>query len=197
MTNTLEYKSGIMVKPGQNPRITPEDVETVFKKREDIAEPLTASEIGDMLNCTRRTALNKLNQLEEAGTVKSKKVGGRAKVWWVRVDRDDIEGHTRGVEGTSQRREATKNVFYDIDLPGNGENLEQRRAAVREIYEYLKERGKGQRSDFKEVVDVESTGYASFNSFYTNCLNNGAVLANFPDIESPGEGGHVYRYVGD
>jgi hypothetical protein len=200
MTNTTEDKGENMVKPGQKPRITLSDVEAVFEARHDVAEPLTASEIGDELNCTRRTALTKLDRLLENGTVESKKVGGRARVWWLPVDRADLEGHTESVETDTQRREATEELFYDIDLPGSGENLEGRREAVRDIYEYLKEHGKGQRADFKDVVDVEATGYGGkdpFNSFYVNCMENGAVLARFPDIEPPGEGGHVYQYVGD
>ena len=85
-------------------------------------------------------------------------------------------------------------LFPQLDLPGSGDNLEGRRDGVRAIYEYLKEHGKGRRSDFKEVVDVEKTGYATFNSFYTNCVDNGGLLADLPGVKSPGEGGHTYRY---
>ncbi len=62
-----------------------DDVSAVFKSREDYAEPLTAREIADELDCSRRTALNKLHQLEEQTDLKSKKVGGRSRVWWIPV----------------------------------------------------------------------------------------------------------------
>lgn len=192
----MEHKGENMVKPGEKPRITLRDVEAVFKERNDVGEPLTATEIGEELNCTRRTALTKLNRLEENDAVESKKIGGRARAWWVRVDRAGLKDHSEHSEPDTQRAEATEAVFYDIDLPGSGENLQGRREAVRAIYEYLKEHGKGQRADFKDVIDVETTGYSSFNSFYANCMDNGGVLADFPDIESPGEGGHTYQYVG-
>lgn len=61
------------------------DVTAVFEERDDYAEPLTASEIADRLDCSRRTALNKLNELEESTDITSKKVGGRSRVWWIPV----------------------------------------------------------------------------------------------------------------
>ena len=68
--------------PGRKPRITPDDVEALFREQTDRAEPLTAVEIAEELNCARRTALNKLHDLEDKGIVTSKPVGGRSKVWW-------------------------------------------------------------------------------------------------------------------
>jgi len=196
-----------MAKPGQKPRITPSDVEALFGERDDVAEPLTASEISEELNCTRRTALTKLNALQENDAVESKKVGGRARVWWVPVEREELQTtadvepqepvETETSDVGTQRREATEELFYDIGLPGDGENLKARREALRDIHEYLKEHGSGQRSDFAEIVDVEATGYASFNSFYTNCITVPGTLASLPDVEAPGEGGHRYQYVGD
>jgi DNA-binding Lrp family transcriptional regulator len=192
-----------MAKPGQKPRITPEDVEAVFDTRDDVAEPLTASEIGEELNCTRRTALNKLNTLQEDGAVESKKVGGRARVWWLPIDRSDRDGHTEDtetVETDAPAGGATGTLFYDIDLPSDGANLEARRDAVQTIYEYLKEHGSGRKSDFADVVDAEACGYGGddpFNSFWTNCVVAPKTLAKLPDVEAPGEGGHFYQYVGD
>jgi predicted ArsR family transcriptional regulator len=58
----------------------------VFESREDYAEPLTASEIADRLGCSRRTALNKLHDLEDETDLESKKVGGRSRVWWIPVN---------------------------------------------------------------------------------------------------------------
>lgn len=72
-----------MAKRGPPPRVSPEDVLEVFSDREDPSEPLTAPEIADVLNCSRRTALERLHDLEERGELESKKVGGRAIVWWV------------------------------------------------------------------------------------------------------------------
>lgn len=74
-----------MVEPGREVEYTESDVVGVFEAREDYAEPLTASEVADALGCSRRTALNRLHDLQESTEVTSKKVGGRSRVWWIPV----------------------------------------------------------------------------------------------------------------
>ena len=74
-----------MAEPGRATEYTTSDVTAVFKDRDDYAEPLTASEIAEQLGCSRRTALNKLHELQEETDVTSKKVGGRSRVWWIPV----------------------------------------------------------------------------------------------------------------
>lgn len=75
-----------MPEPGRDIEYTTADVTAVFKDRSDYAEPLTASEIAERLGCSRRTALNKLHELEETTDITSKKVGGRSRVWWIPVN---------------------------------------------------------------------------------------------------------------
>lgn len=82
MPNTAPEEAAAMP-GGRTPSTTVEDVREVFDDREDRAEPLTATEIADRLDCSRKTALNKLNRLEEQRAVASKKPGARARVWWV------------------------------------------------------------------------------------------------------------------
>ena len=74
-----------MSKQGRDTEFELEDVTSVFEARDDYAEPLTASEIATELGCSRRTALNKLHDLEEQTDITSKKVGGRSRVWWIPV----------------------------------------------------------------------------------------------------------------
>jgi MarR-like DNA-binding transcriptional regulator SgrR of sgrS sRNA len=70
---------------GRDTEFTLSDVTAVFEGRDDYAEPLTAREVADELGCSRRTALNKLHELQEETDLKSKKVGGRSRVWWIPV----------------------------------------------------------------------------------------------------------------
>jgi MarR-like DNA-binding transcriptional regulator SgrR of sgrS sRNA len=70
---------------GRETEFTLSAVTGVFESREDYAEPLTASEVAETLGCSRRTALNKLHQLEAETALTSKKVGGRSRVWWIPV----------------------------------------------------------------------------------------------------------------
>lgn len=74
-----------MADPGRETEFTQSSVIKVFEGREDYAEPLTATEVADRLGCSRRTALNKLHDLEDETDVTSKKVGGRSRVWWIPV----------------------------------------------------------------------------------------------------------------
>ena len=78
-----------MVEPGRETQYTESDVVDVFKSRADYAEPLTASEVAEELGCSRRTALNRLHDLQESTDVTSKKVGGRSRVWWIPVRLDE------------------------------------------------------------------------------------------------------------
>lgn len=71
---------------GRDTEFTLSDVTQIFEERSDYAEPLTAREIADELGCSRRTALNKLHDLESETDLKSKKVGGRSRVWWIPVN---------------------------------------------------------------------------------------------------------------
>jgi MarR-like DNA-binding transcriptional regulator SgrR of sgrS sRNA len=77
-----------MADPGRETEFTQSSVIEVFETREDYAEPLTATEIADRLGCSRRTALNKLHELEDDTDITSKKVGGRSRVWWIPVPID-------------------------------------------------------------------------------------------------------------
>jgi hypothetical protein len=76
-----------MAKPGPAPEVTTDDVLAVFDERDDPTEPLTAREVGEAAGCSRRTALKRLDDLADRDAIASKKVGGRARVWWVPADR--------------------------------------------------------------------------------------------------------------
>jgi MarR-like DNA-binding transcriptional regulator SgrR of sgrS sRNA len=71
---------------GREPQFDLESVTAVFESREDYAEPLTATEVATELDCSRRTALNKLHELQSQTDLTSKKVGGRSRVWWIPVE---------------------------------------------------------------------------------------------------------------
>lgn len=67
---------------GRPEEFTGERVLAVFTEDADPCEPLTASEVGEGLGCSRRTALDKLNDLADNGALDTKKVGGRSRVYW-------------------------------------------------------------------------------------------------------------------
>ncbi|MFB6130580.1 MAG: PAS domain S-box protein, partial [Salinigranum sp.] len=54
----------------------------VFERVAAGRDPLTASEVAESLDCTRRTAYDRLQRLTERGELETKKVGARGRVWW-------------------------------------------------------------------------------------------------------------------
>lgn len=73
---------------GPDPEYTLNDVLTIFNQRQDSCEPLTAQEVAEMLDCSRPKAYELLKQLAEENAIVSKKVGARAKVWWIPEDHE-------------------------------------------------------------------------------------------------------------
>lgn len=70
--------------------IDPETVMDVFDARDDAARPVTATDVVEELGIARRTAHNKLNALVERGTLDTRKIGARGRVWWI-PEREDVD----------------------------------------------------------------------------------------------------------
>lgn len=49
----------------------------------DTFEPFAAGEVAERVGCSDRTALNKLNELVDAGALRSKSMGPRSRVFWL------------------------------------------------------------------------------------------------------------------
>lgn len=97
---------GLKTTDGGRPvETTTTDVLETFRERDDLAEPLTSNEVADRAGCSRRTALNRLHDLADAGDVASKKVGGRARVWWV--------PHSRDADAVDEPAEAAVDTYAD------------------------------------------------------------------------------------
>lgn len=199
-----------MSDPGRKPATTLEDVLSVFNDRDDYAEPMTAPEFADRLDCSRRTALNKLHALEDAGNVSSKKVGGRSKVWWVPV----LETPRVEDELTSDavRHEATESTVDTPSIEDPIDDLDSlttaldtldaadnRRAAVRACVEYLREHGTAQKSGFVEDVYPDyNAGYSSTGGWWNKIGKEylKTVADECDSVEPPKkEGSHIWQWV--
>ena len=206
---------GNMGQPGRKPRVTPADALGVFEGRDDRAEPLTSNELAEVLNCSRKTAFNKLTELEDAGDVVSKKVGGRSRVWWV-----PLRGAESPVTGSSDSpgsHQADHTDIYEDAITGREpdeserdepdaleaaladlETTDRRREAVRACVEYLREAGSAQRRDFiREVYPDHPAGYGSeggwWNRIGKEYLRD--VAEKYDRIHPPpGEGSHIWEY---
>ena len=163
--------------------IDPETVMDVFDAREDAARPVTASDVVDELGIARRTAHNKLNALVERGTLDTRKIGARGRVWWI-PDRGDPsttladesdESDTRtaaGDDGTHGPADPGANA-HGADGAGEEDALDAvladlpstvdpdaARGAVLAAREYLIKHGPAAKADFvRGVMREHPLGY--------------------------------------
>ncbi len=72
--------------------LTEEAILAVFRDRKDPYEPLTAREIGEVLGFDRRTVDTRLRQMAEQDRVTTKKLGARARAWWLPNTPDALPG---------------------------------------------------------------------------------------------------------
>ncbi|WP_408960772.1 GAF domain-containing protein [Natrinema sp. 74] len=76
----------------------PATVLEVFDALDSPGTPLTTPEVAEEFDCVNRTIYNKLDALVDEGSLETKKVGARGRVWWRPPGvRADGEGHDSGV----------------------------------------------------------------------------------------------------
>jgi HTH domain. len=222
MTNTLEAEGPDMGDPGRIPATTPDDVLDVFATRDDRGEPLTAPELAERLNCSRRTALNKLHDLADRGDVASKKAGGRSKVWWRPIPRDQ-SSHANAGESAPESNDVSAGDggdrstaphggeidTFDRDgwrdrltkeVPRSGAVAERRADAILKMYDYLREHGEGENDELTDLVDPDVVELGSAESFWSNVVKGKDTLRALPGVEKPPDGVNdtwKYRPAGD
>jgi DNA-binding Lrp family transcriptional regulator len=169
-------------------RIPPEAAMSVFEARDDRARPLTAGDIADELDCSRRTAHNKLGELTDRGLLRTRKVGARSRVWWT-----PIEGSTSTATET-RHRSAAADAAYDVELPGSDDILEQRREALLAAYDYLSDHPEAKKADFlRDVYPDYSAEFESAEGWW-NAIQ--PALREMPGVDPPKERGHIWHYLG-
>lgn len=161
------------------------EVISVFEERDDRARPLTASDIMDAVDCSRRTAHNKLNELVDSGELKTRKVGSRSRVWWVPIESS---------QQTADEPAALESEIKSLDLPGTGKTLEARREALLAAYEYLQEHPEAKKSDFLQDVFPENPAEYQTAEGWWNAIQ--PALAKLPGVDPPEERGHIWHFIG-
>ncbi|KAB1188289.1 MULTISPECIES: HTH domain-containing protein [Haloferax] len=196
-------------------RIPLEAVLEVFDERDDAARPLTAADVMEALDCSRRTAHNKLNELEEQGDLATRKVGARSRVWWVPLTgeshraRASSESSTdqsatddataTGVDVEDTRRvvdhpPAVSNAIEQADLPGSGPMLDARREALSAAYDYLTDHPEAKKADFlRDVYFQYPAGFESAEGWW-NAIQ--PALKQLPGVDPPEERGHIWHFLG-
>jgi hypothetical protein len=166
--------------------IPPERALEVFDERDDLARPLTASDVMAALDCSRRTAHNKLETLVDRGRLRTRKVGARSRVWWVPME--------RGPDPDDDRPLAVDNAIRDAALPGSGPTLEARREALSAAYDYLAANPEAKKADFlRDVYHDNPAGYESAEAWW-NAIQ--PALKGLPGVDPPAERGHLWHFLG-
>lgn len=160
-------------------RIPPEAVLEVFAAREDRARPLTATDVMESLDCSRRTAHNKLNELVDRGTLETRKVGARSRVWWRPIE---IHSRSRSIESpvsNAKRRD-------------NSPTLETHHEAHVAVYEYLREHPEAQKADLlRDVYSEHPAGYDSGDRWWDDIRS---TLDKLP-VGLTKKRRHMWRYL--
>ena len=115
--------------------IAPAEVLAVFAERAVPGEPLTAPEVADQLGCARRTAHKKLTRLADSGSLRSKKVGARGRVWWTPRDgaAEDRDRSDASPSATGLDRRAHERALRELHVANRRLMRAERHGAVAEI----------------------------------------------------------------
>lgn len=68
---------------GPSRDVTRDDVLSVMQSEGENRRPWTASDLAEHLPCSSDTVYNRLRELETLGHIQTKKVGARARIWWI------------------------------------------------------------------------------------------------------------------
>lgn len=177
-------------------RIPPEAVLSVFEDRQDRARPLTANDVMEALDCSRRTAHDKLNELVEEGLLETRKVGARSRVWWIPITGPATSGMAVDEDNVVEedRPLAVEQRVQEMELPGSGPRLQDRRDAILAAFDYLRENPSAKKSDFLEDVYPEfSAGFDTPDGWW-NVIQR--ALKELPHVDPPQERGHIWHFLG-
>ena len=205
---------------GRKPRVSDRELLDVFRSTADPV--LSTAEVAGAVPIKRRGVLNRLRDLEDAGELASKQIGGRNTVWWLPARRetgedapraDAVDGATDGpadppadahgghAAGEEDALDTARERIEELNLAGSGADYDRRRDAVLEMYGYLRDRP-GERvskSDFADLLDGDDVGYAAgFESFWSNWVKADSkkgrpnTLGELPGVE-PRDNDYMFR----
>jgi len=180
-------------------RVEPDSVLEAFDERTDHAEPLTARDVAEETGIARRTAHNKLALLVERGTLETKKVGARGRVYWI-----PQEGPSAPVERSEPTddlspSESTTPVLDDVlgrwepDTQADGESARgQTRRTVEFLRDHAPDRFKA--GELKDELADESS--FSPRHWWERAVQPGLRYLSDCDLVEYRAGHHDYRWVG-
>jgi len=174
-------------------RIPAEAALEAFEARNDAARPLTATDIMETLDCSRRTAHNKLNTLVDQGKLETRKVGARGRVWWPPVSNSDPERPATEPHHHANLPSEVEQAIQEADLPGAGETLDARQEALAAAYEYLTDRPSATKSDcLDDIYPKYPAGFETSKRWW-NAIR--PALKQLPAVDPPKEFEHLWQFL--
>lgn len=170
------------------------EVSDVFNALGPPGTPLTTPEVAESFDCTDRTIYNKLETLVEDGTLETKKVGARGRVWWRPVERD------RGAE--QQTDETYRALFQSLDkaicvitfdFDEDGQPVDYRFVESNSAFEALTGL---QDTEGKSVRELEPDSDAHIFDAYTTVAQTGEstrFITRFETLDDQWIDAHMYR----
>lgn len=173
-------------------KIRAEDALRAFYTRDDYAAPLDAEEIRTHpgVGWAHATAHNKLQELEDSGKLKARKVGSRGKVWWIPLQRESVGVEALPAKSSpfpaspGQILEYLEEVGEKIPAKGNI-TQEERAEKVLRAYVFLQN---------KEGTGAMSEKIRAKVDEWESLIR--PVLPHLPGVEPPpGRGGGRWHFV--
>jgi hypothetical protein len=191
-------------KGGRKPRVTDKDLLDVFRDAEDPV--LSTAEVADAVPIKRRGTLNRLRDLEDAGDLESKQIGGRNTVWWLaglmdtESDRSETPADTPTTDGDAESADTraesdtlAEDVRDYLEREDLGPKTPHGRSAVVDVFRYLREHGTAKTGEIQEAVYPEYADEWGTERTMWNTLDRD--LGDVPGVEKPGRG--KWAYTGD
>jgi hypothetical protein len=191
-------------KGGRKPRVTDRDLLDVFRDAEDPV--LSTAEVAESVPIKRRGTLNRLRDLEDAGDLESKQIGGRNTVWWLaglmdtESDRSETPADTPPTDGDAESadtRAESDTLAEDVRAYLEREDVppktEHGRNAVLDVFRHLREHGTAKTGEIQEAVYPEYTEEWGSARTMWNALDR--YLPDVPGVEKGGYG--EWEYTGD
>lgn len=116
---------------GRKPRVPGSEIVAFIQESDK--RVLTTKEIAEEYSMTSTGMANRLNQLVDEGIIQSRLVG-RTKIWW--YDDKTATGSSASIKW-QEAPEMDFGFVSELDIPGDGEVLRNRRFAVSTVFRYL------------------------------------------------------------
>ncbi|UPV99484.1 PAS domain S-box protein [Halorussus gelatinilyticus] len=134
------------------------DTLAVFDHADLPSTPYTTSEVADELDCSRRTAYNRLERLADRGDIETKKVGARGRVWWRSPEAANSTDGT-ATDTADSAVDSAADSTDDTDRKGTERELERYETVVETLGDGVYALDSEERFVMANQRFVEMTGY--------------------------------------